>query len=137
MLRSRCCVPPFRYTPAAPMLLRLMMTIEVLKTPMPRRSHKPYLVRLTGVPRFASGDAAADAAAHAVLVSLYPKFQAALDAQLQQLLAAIPEGSDKAEGIRIGQTVADRILALRSNDGSTDTPAPFVFGSAPGDFHAT
>jgi hypothetical protein len=53
------------------------------------------------------------------------------------LLAAIPEGSDKAEGIRIGQTVADRILALRSNDGSTDTPASFVFGSAPGDFQST
>jgi hypothetical protein len=101
------------------------------------RTHKPYLVRLTEVSRFASGDAAADAAAHAVLVSLYPKFQAALDDQLQQLLASIPEGSDKAEGIRIGQTVADRILTLRSNDGSTDTPAPFVFGSAPGDFQST
>ena len=100
-------------------------------------THKPYLVRLEEVSRYASKDAAADAAAHAVLVSLYPKFQAALDAQLQQLLAAIPEGSDKAEGIRIGQTVADRILTLRSNDGSTDTPAPFVFGSAPGDFQST
>jgi len=101
------------------------------------RTHKSYLVSLAEVSRFASEDAAADAAAHAVLVSLYPKFQAAVDAQLQQLLAAIPEGSDKAEGIRIGQTVADRILTLRSNDGSTDTPAPFVFGPAPGDFQST
>ena len=101
------------------------------------RAHKPYLVRLTEVSRFASEDAAADAAAHAVLVSLYPKFQAAVDAQLQQLLAAIPEGSDKVEGIIIGQTVADRILTLRSSDGSNDTPAPFVFGSAPGEFQST
>src|SRR4029077_14009751 len=100
-------------------------------------THKPYLVRLEEVSRYASKDAAADAAAHAVLVSLYPKFQAAVDAQLQQLLAAIPEGSDKVEGISIGQTVADRILTLRSNDGSTDTPAPFVFGSAPGDYQST
>jgi hypothetical protein len=46
------------------------------------RTHKPYLVRLIGVSRFASGDAAADAAVHAVLVSLYPKFQAALDAHV-------------------------------------------------------
>ena len=101
------------------------------------RTHQPYLVRLTGVSRFASQDAAADAAAHAVLVTLYPSFQATLDAQLQQLLAQIPDGADKAEGIRVGQTVAGRILALRSNDGSANTPIPFVFGTAPGDYQST
>src|ERR1700720_603945 len=101
------------------------------------RTHKPYLVRLTGVSRFASQDAAANAAAHAVLVALYPNFQTTLDAQLQQLLAQIPDGADKAEGIRIGQTVADRILAVRSNDGSANAPIPFVFGTAPGDFQST
>ncbi|HEY4818632.1 MAG TPA: vanadium-dependent haloperoxidase [Candidatus Acidoferrum sp.] len=100
------------------------------------RTHKPYLVRLTGVSRFASQDAAADAAAHAVLATLYPNFQTTLDAQLQQLLAQIPDGADKAEGIRIGQTVADRILALRSDDGSANAPIPFVFGTAPGDFQS-
>jgi hypothetical protein len=101
------------------------------------RTHKHYLVRLTGVSRFASQDAAADAAAHAVLVTLYPNFQTTLDAQLQQLLAQIPEGSDKAEGISIGQTVADRILTQRSNDGSANTPIPFIFGTAPGDYQST
>ena len=101
------------------------------------RTHKPYLVRLTGVSRFASQDAAADAAAHAVLVALYPNFQATLDAQLQQLLTQIPDGADKAEGITIGQTIAERILALRSNDGSANAPIPFVFGTAPGDYQST
>ena len=101
------------------------------------RSHKPYLVRLTDVSRFASRDAAADAAAHAVLVALYPKFQATLDAQLNQLLALIPDGADKAEGIRTGETVAERILALRSNDGSANPPIPFVFVTAPGDYQST
>jgi hypothetical protein len=100
-------------------------------------THKPYLVRLTGVSRFASQDAAADAAAHAVLVTLYPNFQTTLDAQLQQLLAQIPDGSDKAEGISIGQTVADSILALRSNDGTANAPIPFIFGTAPGDYQST
>jgi membrane-associated phospholipid phosphatase len=100
-------------------------------------THKPYSVRLTGVSSFASEDAAADAAAHAVLVTLYPNFQTTLDAQLQQLLAQIPDGADKAEGIRIGQTVADRILALRSNDGSANAPIPFIFGTAPGDYQST
>ena len=36
------------------------------------RTHKPYLVRLTRVSRFASQDAAAASAAHEILVALYP-----------------------------------------------------------------
>jgi hypothetical protein len=101
------------------------------------RTHRPYLVRLTGVPRDSSQEAAAAAAAHQVLVTLYPKFQAALDAALQQSLAQIPDGNDRAEGIRLGQAVASSILALRSNDGSTANPIPYVFGKAPGDYQST
>ena len=101
------------------------------------KTHKPYLVRVTGVSRFASQDAAADAAAHDVLVSLYPTFQPTLDTLLQQLLAQIPDGADKAEGISIGQTVARQILALRSNDGSANPPIPFNFVNAPGDYQST
>ena len=101
------------------------------------RTHRPYLVQLTGVSRFASQDAAAAAAAHEVLAKLYPTFQATLDVQLQQSLAQVPDGAGKAEGINIGQTVADRILALRSNDGSNAQPIPYVFGTAPGDYRST
>jgi hypothetical protein len=101
------------------------------------RTHRPYQVRLSGVPRDASQEAAAAAAAHQVLVALYPGFQAALDAALQQSLAQIPDGNDKVEGIRIGQTVADRILALRSNDGSNAPPIHYIFGTAPGDYQST
>src|SRR5580700_2906585 len=50
------------------------------------RTHRPYLVRLSGVSRDASQEAAAAAAAHEVLAALYPGFQAALDAALQQSL---------------------------------------------------
>jgi hypothetical protein len=95
------------------------------------------LVPLSGVPRSASQDAAAAAAAHQVLVALYPTFKATLDAQLQQSLAEIPDGNDKAEGVRIGQAVAARILAVRSNDGSNASPIPYVFGNAPGDYQST
>jgi PAP2 superfamily len=101
------------------------------------RTHRPYLVRLSGVPRSASRDAAAVAAAHQVLVALYPTFKTTLDAELQQSLAEILDGHDKIEGIRIGQTVANRVLALRSNDGSNAQPIPYVFGSAPGDYQST
>jgi PAP2 superfamily len=98
-------------------------------------THKPYLIRLSAS-HFASQEAAAAAAAHEVLVKLYPSFQATLDGQLQQALAQLPNGG-KAEGISIGNTVADRILALRSNDGSNAVPIPYVFGNAAGDYQST
>ena len=101
------------------------------------RTHKSYFVNLSGVPQSASQDAAAAAAAHEVLVGLYPQFQAMLDAQLQRSLAQIPDGAHQADGIIIGQTVADGILALRSNDGSNAPPIPYVFGNAPGDYQST
>jgi len=98
-------------------------------------THKPYLVR-PGASHFASQEAAAAAAAHEVLVKLYPNFQATLDAQLQQALAQLPSRG-KAEGINIGKTVADRILALRSHDGSSAQPILFIFGNASGDYQST
>jgi membrane-associated phospholipid phosphatase len=99
-------------------------------------THKPYLVRLSAS-HFASQEAAAAAAAHEVLVKLYPSFQATLlDTQFQQALAQLPKGG-QADGVSIGNTVADRILALRANDGSNAQPIPFVFGNAPGDYQST
>jgi len=65
-------------------------------------THTPYVVDFTDVSRSASQDAAASVAAHEVLVTLYPPFQGQLDAQLLQVLAGIPEGADKAQGISIG-----------------------------------
>jgi hypothetical protein len=101
------------------------------------RTHESYLVRLRGVSRSASQDAAVSSAAHEVLAALYPTFQTTFDTQLKQSLALIPDGPDKTEGIAIGKTVADQILAARSNDGSNAKPVLFVFGTAPGDFQST
>jgi PAP2 superfamily len=98
-------------------------------------THQPYLVRL-GASHFASQEAAAAAAAHEVLVKLYPSFQATLDAQLQKALVQLPSRG-KADGISIGNTVADRMMALRSDDGSNAQPIPYVFGNAPGDYQST
>ena len=101
------------------------------------RTHRPYLAHLTDASKFASQDAAAGTAAHDVLVALYPAFKSALDVDLQQSLAQIPNEDGNAEGIRIGQTVAQNILALRSKDGSNALPIPCVFGDAPGDYQST
>jgi len=99
--------------------------------------HSSYAVELTGVSGLASQDAAAATAAHDVLLTLYPQFQAMLDVQLQQSLASIPEDEHKAQGISVGQTVAGRMLKLRSQDGSGAPPSPYVFGDKPGDYQST
>jgi hypothetical protein len=101
------------------------------------RSHAPYLVELSGVSRNASQDAAADQAAHDVLVALYPKFQTTIDAELQQLLAAVPDRSGKTEGVDVGRRVAADILAARSHDGSDATPPVFVPVNTPGSYQLT
>jgi hypothetical protein len=100
-------------------------------------THKPYLVQLTGVSPNASQDAAAAQAAHDVLVGLYPKLQTTLDTLLQESLAQIPDGAEKADGVNIGLTVAEQILSQRSNDGANAQPIPYVFGNAPGDYQST
>jgi hypothetical protein len=99
------------------------------------RTHKSYAIRL-GASHSASQEAAAAAAAHEVLVKLYPTFQATLDSQFQQARAQLPDAG-KADGISIGQKVADLVLALRKNDGSDAQPIPYVFGNAPGDYQST
>jgi len=100
-------------------------------------TYSPYLVRLSDVSRLASQTAAADQAAHDVLVALYPTFQTTLDAELQQDLAQIPEGQDKADGVTVGQKVAAQILAFRSADGATVTLPPYIPGTQPGDYQFT
>jgi membrane-associated phospholipid phosphatase len=100
-------------------------------------TYSPYLVRLSEVSRLASQPAAADQAAHDVLVALYPTFQATLDAELQQDLAQIPAGQDKTDGVTVGQKVATQILAFRSTDGANVTLPPFIPGNQPGDYQFT
>ncbi|HWY70359.1 MAG TPA: vanadium-dependent haloperoxidase [Terriglobales bacterium] len=101
------------------------------------RSHSPYLIQVAEVSKHASQAAAAAAAGHEVLLALYPNFKTTLDADLQQSLANIGSGREVNEGLRIGQEVGDRIVALRSNDGSDAPPIPYVFGPAPGDYQST
>ena len=101
------------------------------------RDFEPYAVRHPHVSRRASAEAAADQAAHDVLISLYPAFATALDSELQQDLAQIPYGRDKSDGIEEGQDVAAAILALRSNDGSATVLPPFMPKNQPGSYQLT
>jgi hypothetical protein len=101
------------------------------------KDFKPYAIRLHHVSRRASTQAAADQAAHDVLVSLYPSFAATLDSQLEQDLAPLPNGQDKSDGIQTGKETAAAILALRSNDGSAATLPAFVPQTQPGAYQLT
>jgi PAP2 superfamily len=100
-------------------------------------SHTVYRIRVADASPSASKDAAASSAAHGVLIALYPAFRSVLDTDLAQSLAAIPDGQDKDEGVRIGATVASRMLQLRANDGANAQPIAYVFGTAPGDYQST
>jgi membrane-associated phospholipid phosphatase len=82
-------------------------------------------------------DAAADQAAHDVLLALYPSMQVPLDTQLTGELAALPGGAGTQDGVAVGAAAARRIVALRATDGSSQIPPPFVAGTDPGDYRPT
>ena len=99
-------------------------------------------------PAGTSPEAAVAAAAHDVLVALFPQLPGDLgftpaaatdlvEAAYVAALAAIPDSEAKAQGILIGQAAAAAILDLRDADGA-DTPPfldfTYVPGPNPGDF---
>ena len=88
-------------------------------------------------PDGARPDAAADQAAHDVLLALYPASRADLDAQLRTELAAVPDGRPEQDGIAVGAAAAKQVLDLRAADGSAAAAAPFVAGTRPGQYRPT
>jgi hypothetical protein len=79
----------------------------------------------------ASPEAAAAAAAHDILVSLFPDQQEDLDSKYMASLEEISDGPDESNGISAGQQTAAGILALRANDGR-DAVVPYTPGSRTG-----
>jgi hypothetical protein len=96
---------------------------------------EPY-VESVDAPEGASAEAAAIAAAHQVLVTLYPESQAPLDAARARSLAAIHDEAGKQAGVAVGNASADALLTLRATDGF-DTDVPYTPGSRPGDYRPT
>jgi membrane-associated phospholipid phosphatase len=87
------------------------------------RRYEPYLVPSTVVAS-TSEEAAASAAAHRVLITLFPANVPSFDELQATILSAIPSGPLKSAGIAWGESVADEILAQRANDGSTAAVPP-------------
>jgi hypothetical protein len=101
------------------------------------RRHEPWRILLKNAAPDASENAAAISAAHEVLTNLYQGFRQELDSLQQVGLAAIPDGREKREGIRIGRVVADSVLALRANDGAFAPQPVFDVTGAPGTWQPT
>jgi PAP2 superfamily len=79
--------------------------------------YRPYLIQLTA-PKPTSQEAAAATAAATVLVGLHPNAATEVKAALANYLAAIPDGASKADGIQLGEAVAEKVLQARANDGA-------------------
>lgn len=81
-------------------------------------------------------EAAAAAAAHRVLVGLFPANQASWDAALATSLATIPDGPPKVAGVQLGAAVGQVILDLRADDGWNGVD-PFNPSPVPGVWRPT
>jgi len=95
-------------------------------------SYMPYLTDVPGSPN-ASIEAAAAQAAHDVLTALFPTRRAIFDTELANSLVGIPPNRMQ-QGIRVGEIVAERLLAARANDGWNAMPPPYVLTMDPGNW---
>src|SRR5436309_16095311 len=80
------------------------------------RSYPPSLVQLTG-DAATSKEAAAAAAAGAVLATIDAKAAHDVKIALADYLASIPDGAAKSDGVKLGEVVVAHILTARANDG--------------------
>ncbi|HEX5691743.1 MAG TPA: vanadium-dependent haloperoxidase, partial [Roseiflexaceae bacterium] len=99
-------------------------------------SYRPYLTDVPVGRRNASLEAAAAQAARDVLAALYPIRSGQFDTELARSLAGIDEQSAR-RGIRVGELVAQRILAARANDGWNVQPPLYVLPGLPGNWQPT
>lgn len=82
------------------------------------RRYAPYKLTLIA-DRSTSKEAAAAAAAHDILLAIYPDQKPDLDMALAASLSGIADTESKSKGIDLGQQAAAGVIALRANDGST------------------
>src|SRR4051812_46399276 len=97
--------------------------------------YQPYLIA-PPARRSDSAPAAVAAAAHDVLVSLFPAQAASIDEMYASPLATIAPGRSKDGGVRVGARAAAAMIAARTGDGVSG-PATWNAGTAPGQWRPT
>jgi hypothetical protein len=86
--------------------------------------YRPYLVQLPA-------DPATSKEAAAVLATIDAKTSGDMRAALATYLAPLPDGVAKSDGIRLGETVAAKVIEARANDGC-DAPDAYRPRTSPG-----
>ena len=109
--------PPVAYRAMA--ILHIAM-FDALNSIEPR--YRPYYAQFPAT-QDTSKDAAATAAAGAVLVSLLPEVASDIHAAVQNYLAAMPDSEAKSNGIKVGEAAAAKTLEARASDGSSASDA--------------
>jgi hypothetical protein len=98
--------------------------------------YKPYL-DTPPAPRPSSKEAAAIAAAAAVLKNYFPSSAGELDLARAASLATVRDGLAKTNGIAVGETAAAAMIAHRSADGSAPPQFHMPASSEPGEWQLT
>jgi hypothetical protein len=101
-----------------------------------RGGYRPFAVTVPNAPAGASIDAAIAAAAHHILVTLFPTDQTYIDDRYAQALSAIADGPPKSDGVALGQQIAQALVTARSGDG-WNAAVSYVPGSGPGVWQPT
>src|SRR5215510_4857300 len=99
------------------------------------RRYRPYLTQLPAAAS-TSKEAAAASAAGTVLASLNPQAAGEFRSAMATYLATIPDSDAKAQGIKLGEAVAAKILEARANDGA-EAPDSYRPKTKPGVYVAT
>ena len=110
-------------------------SIAVLDTIRSAKGAPGFMVRLTP-PGDISSHLAAGAAAHTMLIYLFPARRSALDAVWAKERSAFPAGEKRQRSIAFGESVAGAIVAIRDKDG-WDRIVTSKTGNEPGRWHPT
>jgi hypothetical protein len=128
--------PPAMHPLRAPITLAMVHLAMYDAVNSVLATREPYAVMAT-VSRPASADAAAIEAGYRVLLNEFPSQAAALDAKRQALVASVPDGAAKTNGLAVGSAVANQLLTVRANDARNATRPPFKAGSGAGAYVST
>jgi membrane-associated phospholipid phosphatase len=100
------------------------------------RTHEPYFVK-ERTSMAASQEAAASAAAHKVLMTLFPAQAASFEALHKAILSEIQDSPRTRRGLEWGESVAEQILRWRADDGWNKPVPPPDEWLAPGVWRPT
>jgi hypothetical protein len=124
--------------PATPPAVRIMAIVQVSVFEAVNAitaKYPAFRATMTPAPG-ASVDTAVAAAARGALLKLMPGQQAAIEADYQAALKAVPDGSAKSAGIAVGEQASAAVVAMCADDGvmAPDTYRPHA---APGVYAPT